>query len=410
MSAFPSKAKVVIVGLGGIVGSSVAHHLIENGWDDIVGIDKSGIPTDIGSTAHASDFCYATSHDQLTTWTTMYSMNFYEKMGHYARIGGLEVARVGDHERMGELKRRVDSGKAFGTNVKIISAAEAKEKFPLLEEEQIMGAMWDPDAGLVIPRSQTVAGKLIDQGVASGKLKIFSNTSALELITEDGRIKGVVTERGTIHADYVVVCAGLWGRLIAEMAGEDLPVMPVDHPLTFFGPYNQFEGTGVEIGYPLLRDQGNSAYMRDTGDPKSTEGGQIEWGYYYEENPRLVHPRDILEKDQARLSPSQRDLELEDVMEPLERAMELTPILTELGFNESHSFNGLLQSSADGGPSMGESQNLRGLWYAVGIWIKDGPGMGKLVFPCKTPPRTQQPPTHSVISRPFRTTRKKKKT
>ncbi len=388
MSAFPSKAKVVIVGLGGIVGSSVAHHLIENGWDDIVGIDKSGIPTDIGSTAHASDFCYATSHDQLTTWTTMYSMDFYEKMGHYARIGGLEVARVGDDERMGELKRRVDSGKAFGTNVKIISASEAKEKFPLLEEDQIQGAMWDPDAGLVIPRSQTVAGKLIDQAEATGKLKIFANTSALELITEDGRIKGVVTERGTIHADYVVVCAGLWGRLIAEMAGEDLPVMPVDHPLTFFGPYNQFEGTGAEIGYPLLRDQGNSAYMRDTGDPKSTEGGQIEWGYYYEENPRLVHPRDILEKDQARLSPSQRDLELEDVIEPLERAMELTPILTELGFNESHSFNGLLQSSADGGPSMGESQNLRGLWYAVGIWIKDGPGMGKLIADWMTHGRT----------------------
>lgn len=388
MSAFPSKAKVVIVGLGGIVGSSVAHHLIENGWDDIVGIDKSGIPTDIGSTAHASDFCYATSHDLLSCWTTMYSMDFYEKMGHYARIGGLEVARVGDDQRMEELKRRVDSGKAFGTNVKIISAAEAKEKFPLLEEDQIQGAMWDPDAGLVTPRSQTVAGKLIDQAEATGKLKIFANTSALELITEDGRIKGVVTERGTIHADYVVVCAGLWGRLIAEMAGEDLPVMPVDHPLTFFGPYNQFEGTGVEIGYPLLRDQGNSAYMRDTGDPKSTEGGQIEWGYYYEENPRLVHPRDILEKDQARLSPSQRDLELEDVMEPLERAMELTPILTELGFNESHSFNGLLQSSADGGPSMGESQNLRGLWYAVGIWIKDGPGMGKLIADWMTHGRT----------------------
>ena len=137
-----------------------------------------------------------------------------------------------------------DSGKAFGSNVKIISAAEAKEKFPLLEEDQIQGAMWDPDSGLVTPRSQTVAGKLIDQAEATGKLKIFANTSALELITEDGRIKGVVTERGTIHADYVVVCAGLWGRLIAEMAGEDLPVMPVDHPLTFFGPYNEFEGTG----------------------------------------------------------------------------------------------------------------------------------------------------------------------
>jgi glycine/D-amino acid oxidase-like deaminating enzyme len=63
MAEFPQKAKVVIIGLGGIVGASIAHHLIERGWDDIVGIDKSGIPTDIGSTAHASDFCYTTSHD-----------------------------------------------------------------------------------------------------------------------------------------------------------------------------------------------------------------------------------------------------------------------------------------------------------------------------------------------------------
>ncbi|HRU06879.1 MAG TPA: efflux RND transporter permease subunit, partial [Candidatus Brocadiia bacterium] len=79
-----------------------------------------------------------------------------------------------------------------------------------------------------------------------------------------------------------------------EMVGEDLPVMPVDHPLTFFGPYEEFAGSGKEIGFPLLRDQGNSAYMRDTGDPKTTEGGQIEWGYYETDNPRLCHPRDIL--------------------------------------------------------------------------------------------------------------------
>ena len=112
---FPNKAKVVIIGLGGIVGASVAHHLIERGWDDIVGIDKSGIPTDIGSTAHASDFCYTTSHDFLSCWTTLYSIDFYEKMGHYARIGGLEVARVGDDVRMDEIRRKIDSAKAFGT-------------------------------------------------------------------------------------------------------------------------------------------------------------------------------------------------------------------------------------------------------------------------------------------------------
>lgn len=389
MSAFPDRAKVVIVGLGGIVGASVAHHLIERGWDDIVGIDKSGIPTDIGSTAHASDFCYTTSHDYLSVWTTQYSIDFFEKMGHYARVGGLEIARTGDDAWMEEIKRKVTSGKAFGTNVRLVSPAEIKEKFPLIEEDMVQGGMWDPDAGLVIPRSQTVAGKLVDQGEKTGKLKAFANTPAQSLIVEGGRIKGVVTHRGTIMADHVIVCAGLWGRQIAEMVGEDLPVMPVDHPLTFFGPYNEFEGTGKDIGYPLLRDQGNSAYMRDTGDPKTAEGGQIEWGYYETTHPRMCHPRDILEKNQARLSPSQRDLEMEQVIEPLERAMELTPILGELGYNEGHSFNGLLQVSAAGGPSCGESQKVRGLWYCVAIWVKDGPGYGKLIADWITDGRTE---------------------
>src|SRR5215469_1696066 len=388
MAGFPEKAKVVIIGLGGIVGSSIAHHLVARGWDDIVGIDKSGIPTDIGSTAHASDFCYTTSHDFLSCWTTLYAIDFYEKMGHYARVGGLEVARVGDDARMEEIKRKIASAKAFGTRARLIEPAEIKQKFPLIEEHLVQGGLWDPDAGLVIPRSQTVAGKLVEEAVAQGKLQAFANTPAQSLLIEDGRIKGVVTHRGTIRADHVVVSAGLWGRLIAEMAGEDLPVMPVDHPLTFFGPYGEFAGTGKEIGWPLLRDQGNSAYMRDTGDPTTVEGGQIEWGYYEETNPRLCHPRDILEKDQARLSPSQRDLEMEQIMTPLERTIELTPILGDLGFDERRSFNGLLQVTADGGPSIGESQKVRGLWYAVAIWVKDGPGMAKLVADWMTDGRT----------------------
>ena len=379
MASFPTSAKVVIIGQGGIVGASVAHHLIERGWDDIVGIDKSAIPTDIGSTAHASDFCYATAHDNMTCHTTMYSIDFYQNRGRYEKVGGLEVARVGDDDRMAELMRKVASGKAFGTNARMISAAEAKEKMPLLEESMIQGALWDPDAGLVTPRSQVVTGELVDEAEKTGKLKSFANTSATDLRIEDGKITGVETTRGFIEAEYVVVCAGLWGRLIAQMAGEDLPVMPVDHPLLWFGPYDEFKNTGKDIGYPLLRDQGNSAYLRDTGDPTSTEGGMIEWGYYEEKDPRMCHPRDLLEKEEARLSPSQRDLEMEQIMEPLERAIELTPILGELGFDEKRSFNGLLQVTADGGPSVGESAKVRGLWYAVSVWVKDGPGTGKVI-------------------------------
>lgn len=389
MASFPKSANVVIIGQGGIVGASVAHHLIERGWDNIVGIDKSAIPTDIGSTAHASDFCYLTAHDHMTCYTTKYSVEFYDKLGRYARIGGLEVARKDDDERMEELKRKVGSGKAFGTNVSLISAREAKEKFPLLEEDMIQGAMWDPDAGLVVPRSQTVAGELVQRAEETGKLRAFGNTPATGLDIQDGRIKGVETPRGHIEAPYVVICAGLWGRLIAGMAGEDLPIMPVEHPLLFFGPYDAFAGTGKEIGYPLLRDQGNSAYLRDTGDPKSTEGGQLEWGYYEEKAPRMVHPRDLLEKEEARLSPSQHDLDIEQVMEPLERAMELTPILGELGFDEKRSFNGLLQVTADGGPSIGESPEVRGLWYGESVWVKDGPGIGKVLADWMTDGRTE---------------------
>lgn len=384
MANFPTRANVVIIGQGGIVGASVAHHLIEKGWQDIVGIDKSSIPTDIGSTSHASDFCYMTAHDNMTCYTTRYSVEFFDKIGHYSRVGGLEVARHDDDERMLELKRKVGSGKAFGTNVCMISAKEAKEKFPLLEEDMIQGAMWDPDAGLVAPRSQTVAGILVEQAEATGKLQTFANTPAIDLDIENGQIKGVQTSRGYIGTSRVVVCAGLWGRLIAEMAGEDLPIMPVDHPLSFFGPYTKFDGTGKDIGYPLLRDQGNSAYLRDTGDSTTPEGGQIEWGYYEEKDPRLVHPKDLLEKEAARLSPSQRDLEIEQIMEPLERAMELTPILGELGWDEKRSFNGLLQVTVDGGPSIGESPDTRGLWYAESVWVKDAPGIAKVLVDMMT--------------------------
>lgn len=389
MSNFNKKADVVIIGLGGIVGASVVHHLIERGWDNIIGIDKSGVPTDIGSTGHASDFCFNTMHDQMTIFTTKYSIDFFEKRGRYERIGGLEVARKDDNERMRELERRVSSGRAFGSRVEMVTAKKAKELMPLLEEDVIQGALWDPDAGLVIPRSQVVAGEMIRDAEETGKLEVMANTPCTGLDIANGQIKGVETSRGYIETSHVVVCAGLWGRLIAEMAGEDLPVMPVDHPLTFFGPYNEFEGTGHEIGYPLLRDQGNSAYLRDTGDPNTSEGGQIEWGYYEEKEPRMVHPRDLLEKEEARLSPSQRDLEMEQIMDPLERAMELTPILGKIGFIEKWSFNGLLQVTADGGPSIGESPDVRGLWYGVSVWVKDGPGTGKIIADWMTDGRTE---------------------
>ena len=395
MAALPKHAKVVVIGQGGIVGASVVHHLIEEGWDDIVGLEKSAIPTDIGSTSHASDFCYMTSHDKLNCEITNYSREFYAKRGNYIQTGGLEVARKGDDERMIELIRKVGSGKAFGTNAYMISAAEAKEKFPLLEEDQIQGAMWDPDAGLVTPRSQKVAGDLVDEAVASGKLKAFAYTPATKLIVEDGEIKGVETAKGTILADYVVLCVGIWGNLVSETAGVKLPLMPLEHPLLFFGPWDHLNGTGKDIVYPLMRDQGNSAYVRDTGDPTTPEGGLLEWGYYEPFDPRLVEPTDIAEPGEARLSPSMRDMTLDQVMEAFERAIELTPVLGELGWEERRSFNGLLSITPDSSSIIGESTEVRNLWLCEAVWVKEGPGAGKMLAEWMTHGRTAMDP-HSI--------------
>jgi len=375
-SKFPSEAEVVIVGVGGIVGSMLAYWLTELGQKNIVGLEKSTIiPSDIASTAHASDFVYNTTHDKLGCWTTNFSRKFYEDNGFFLKKGGLEICRKGDEARWEELKRKVASGKAFGTNVRLISAAEAVEKFPLLEEDSMIGAMWDPDAGLVVPRSQEVVNFAVETAKEKGALKTFTNTPATGFETENGKIVAVKTDRGTIKTNKVVIASGIWGPLMGDMAGVGVPLMPVEHPLLFFGPYEEIQDTEEMLVYPLLRDQGNSAYVRDTG---KFHGGMLEWGFYEDKNPRLVDPADIGNPDKTMLSDSMRYLELEEIAEPLEKAFETTPILSELGWDEKNSFNGLLSVTADAGSLIGESPEVRGFWLCEAVWVKDGPGCARL--------------------------------
>ena len=386
-SKFPEKADVVIVGVGGIVGSMLAYWLAEFGQKNIVGLEKSTIiPSDIASTAHASDFVYNTTHDKLGCWTTSFSRKFYEDNGFFLKKGGLEICRKGDNERWEELKRKVASGKAFGTNVRLISAAEAVEKFPLLEEDSMIGAMWDPDAGLVVPRSQEVVNFAVETAKDKGALKTFTNTPATGFEVENQKIVAVKTDRGTIKTDKVVIASGIWGPLMGDMAGVGVPLMPVEHPLLFFGPYEEIQDTEEMLVHPLLRDQGNSAYVRDTG---KFHGGMLEWGFYEDKNPRLVDPEDIGNPDKTMLSDSMRYLELEEIAEPLEKAFETTPILSELGWDEKSSFNGLLSVTADAGSLIGESPEVRGFWLCEAVWVKDGPGCARLCAEAMVNGKTQ---------------------
>ena len=386
-SKFPSEADVVIVGVGGIVGSMLAYWLADLGQKNIIGLEKSTIiPSDIASTAHASDFVYNTTHDKLGCWSTSFSRKFYEDNGFFLKKGGLEICRIGDDERWEELKRKVASGKAFGTNVRLITAAEAVEKFPLLDEKSMIGAMWDPDAGLVIPRSQEVVNFAVETAKEKGALKTFTNTPAKGFEIRNGKIVGVKTDKGTIKTNKVVIASGIWGPLMGDMAGVGVPLMPVEHPLLFFGPYDEIQDTKEMLVHPLLRDQGNSAYVRDTG---KFHGGMLEWGYYEDKNPRLVDPEDIGNPDKTMLSDSMRYLELEEIAEPLEKAFETTPILSELGWDEKSSFNGLLSVTADAGSLIGESPEVRGFWLCEAVWVKDGPGCARLCAEAMVNGKTQ---------------------
>ena len=386
-SKFPSEADVVIVGVGGIVGSMLAYWLADLGQKNIIGLEKSTIiPSDIASTAHASDFVYNTTHDKLGCWSTSFSRKFYEDNGFFLKKGGLEICRIGDDERWEELKRKVASGKAFGTNVRLITAAEAVEKFPLLDEKSMIGAMWDPDAGLVIPRSQEVVNFAVETAKEKGALKTFTNTPAKGFEIRNGKIVGVKTDKGIIKTNKVVIASGIWGPLMGDMAGVGVPLMPVEHPLLFFGPYDEIQDTKEMLVHPLLRDQGNSAYVRDTG---KFHGGMLEWGYYEDKNPRLVDPEDIGNPDKTMLSDSMRYLELEEIAEPLEKAFKTTPILSELGWDEKSSFNGLLSVTADAGSLIGESPEVRGFWLCEAVWVKDGPGCARLCAEAMVNGKTQ---------------------
>ena len=246
--------------------------------------------------------------------------------------------------------------------------------------------MWDPDAGLVVPRSQEVVNFAVESAKEKGALKTFTNTPATDFEIEDGKIVGVKTDKGTIKTNKVVIASGIWGPLMGDKAGVGVPLMPVEHPLLFFGPYEEIQDTEEMLVYPLLRDQGNSAYVRDTG---KFHGGMLEWGYYEDKNPRLVDPEDIGNPDKTMLSDSMRYLELEEIAEPLEKAFETTPILSELGWDEKSSFNGLLSVTADAGSLIGESPEVRGFWLCEAVWVKDGPGCARLCAEAMVNGKTQ---------------------
>src|SRR5436305_11454470 len=141
VSGVPAQARVVVIGAG-IVGNSMAYHLAQQGWKEIVLIDKGPLPNPGGSTGHASNFIFLTDHSKEMTLFTLDSVRQYKELGVFTQSGGVEVART--TERMDELKRRMASSKACGIDAELVSLAEFKRLVLVIYEKIILGCLGWP--------------------------------------------------------------------------------------------------------------------------------------------------------------------------------------------------------------------------------------------------------------------------
>jgi len=387
MSSLPSHARVVIVGAG-IVGNSVAWHLARLGWRDIVLIDKGPLPDPGGSTGHASNFIFLTDHSREMTAFTLDSVRQYVELDVFTRSGGIEVART--PERMEELQRRLASSRSWGVEAELIGPSRAQELVPYLDERVILCGFHTPGVGVV---DSLRAGTLMrERAAALGALVTFPSTEVTGIDVEDGRVAAVRTDLGDVWTDTVVVCSGVWSPRIARMAGASIPLTPAVHQMISVGPVPLFAGTPGEISYPIVRDMDTNMYERQ-------HGSDLEVGSFAH-RPILMEADDIPSIAAAALSPTQLSFTAEDFDPQMEQALELMPsILGDERVGIRHAINGLLSLTPDGAPILGETPEVRGLWSAAAIWIKEAPGIGRTIAEWMTTGTPEIDPHGSDIAR-----------
>ena len=367
-SSLPASARAVIVGAG-IVGNSLAYHLARLGWRDLVLIDKGPLPNPGGSTGHASNFIFPVDHSKEMTQLTADSVRQYKEWDVFTESGGIEVART--EERMQELQRRMSSAKAWGIDgCEIITPARVKELVPYIEESVIVGGFYTPGVGIVDSlRFGTIAREKAQE---LGALQVFANTEVLGIDVAGGRVTGIRTSKGDIATDTIVVCCGVWAPKIARMAGASIPLTPAVHQMIDVGPVPHFKDTKGVIEFPIVRDMDTNMYERQ-------DGSGLEIGSYA--HRAILHdPEDIPSNEEAALSPTELPFTQEDFEKQMEDALELIPeVLNDESVGIKYAINGLLSLTPDGLPLLGETPEVKGLWSAAAVWVKEGPGVGKAI-------------------------------
>jgi glycine cleavage system aminomethyltransferase T/glycine/D-amino acid oxidase-like deaminating enzyme len=383
MTTPPEGARVVVIG-GGIVGSSLAYHLANLGWRDIVLLDKGTFPRPGGSTGHASNFLFPVDHSKEMTQFTRESIRQYRELGVFTECGGIEVART--DERLEELKRRVASATAWGEPAELVPSSRIRELIPYVNADILLGGFHSPGVGVV--DSVRGAGLMRDRARDMGGLTVVGGAEVTGFELRDGRLAAVRTDGGTIRTESAVICCGIWSPRVARLAGTAIPLTPAVHQMITVGPVPLFEKTEGEIEYPILRDMDAGMYERQIGADMHVGS--------YAHRPILLDPDDMPSlRDTA--APTEMPFTEEDFEAQLRDAREVIPdILLDNRVERVRAINGLLSLTPDGAPVLGESPDVPGLWAAAAVWIKEAPGVAKTVAEWMTgePPEIDPHPSH----------------
>ncbi len=367
MAGAGNNQRVVVIGAG-IVGNSLAYHLTRLGVTDLTLIDKGPLPNPGGSTGHASNFIFPVDHSKEMTLLTLESMRQYKDLGVFIESGGIEIART--EERMQELSRRVVSARSWGIEpVSMLTPQQVKELVPFINEQLIIGGFYTPGAGVV---DSLRAGTIMRERAIEAGLTVSANTEVLGIDVEGGRVKRVRTTKGDIEADLVVIACGAWSPRIARMAGASIPLTPMVHQMIDIGPVPRFADAKGMIEYPIVRDMDTNMYERQ-------EGTGLEIGSYAH-RPITLDADEIPSIEESALTPTELPFTQDDFDPQMEIALELMPeIVGDESVGVKYAINGVLSVTYDGMPLLGETPEVKGLWSAAAIWIKEGPGAGKTV-------------------------------
>ncbi len=361
----PTDASVVVIG-GGIMGCSTLYHLAQLGVGDAVLLERNKLTS--GTTWHSAAQVRALRHSRNLTRMIQYSVDLYSQLEQetgqsvgWIQEGSLSIATTPD--RLVHIKRQQALARAYGIRASSVSAAEACERWPLMNGEDVLGAVWSPDDGRVSPSD--VCAALVKAAKTTG-VAIFEDTGVTGVLTENGRVRGVETSRGTIKCDAIALCAGLWSRELGAMAGAAVPALACEHFYMLTKPVE-----GIIGNMPTLSDHDNHLYIRD-------DSGGLLVGCF-EPMGKPVKPGVLTADFEFGLLPE--DWEHFEPM--MEHALHRLPVLEDAEVKML--LNGPESFTPDGTFMLGETAETRGLFLGCGmnsVGLASGGGAGMNLAHC----------------------------